>query len=131
MGTYIKLKKLKKSFKKRVILDDINLEINKGEIFGIIGMSGSGKTTLLNTLIGFLEPEQGDIEFYSETEKKLLNIVKKNGVSKSKWIADLIKEKTSNTWPDHIATLAGAWKDLPTAEEIRIGLGKDAKREPL
>jgi hypothetical protein len=47
------------------------------------------------------------------------------------WIADLIKEKTSRTWPDHIFDLAGAWKDLPTAEEIRAGMGKDAKREPL
>ena len=63
--------------------------------------------------------------------KKLPNIVKKSGVSKSKWIADLIKEKTARTWPDHIFDLAGAWKDLPTAEENRTGMGQDAKREPL
>ena len=75
----------------------------------------------------------GQVTIYldSKTEKKLLNIVKKSGVSKSKWIADLIKEKTSRTWPDHIFDLAGAWKDLPTAEEIRIDMGRDAKREPL
>ena len=75
----------------------------------------------------------GQVTIYldSETEKRLLNIVKKSGVSKSKWIADLIKEKTSHTWPDHIIDLAGAWKDLPTAEEIRAGVGEDAKREPL
>ncbi len=75
----------------------------------------------------------GQVTIYldSETEKKVLNIVKKSGVSKSKWIADLIKEKTSHTWPDHIFDLAGAWKDLPTAEDIRAGMGKDAKREPL
>ena len=75
----------------------------------------------------------GQVTIYldSKTEKKLLNIVKKSGVSKSKWIADLIKEKTSQAWPDYISDLAGAWKDLPTAEEIRAGLGKDAKRELL
>ncbi len=75
----------------------------------------------------------GQVTIYldSETEKKLLNIVKKSGVSKSKWIAHLIKEKTSHTWPDHIFDLAGAWKDLPTAEELRAGMGKDAKRESL
>ncbi|UCD81390.1 MAG: CopG family transcriptional regulator [Desulfobacterales bacterium] len=75
----------------------------------------------------------GQVTIYldSETEKKLHNIVRKSGVSKSKWIADLIKEKTSHTWPDHISELAGAWKDLPTVEEIRAGMGEDAKREPL
>ncbi len=75
----------------------------------------------------------GQVTIYldSETEKKLLNIVKKSGVSKSKWIADLIKEKTARTWPDHIFDLAGAWKDFPTIEEIRAGMGKDAKRESL
>jgi len=75
----------------------------------------------------------GQVTIYldSETEKRLLNIVRKSGVSKSKWIADLIKEKASYTWPDHIIDLAGAWKDLPTAEEIRADVGEDAKREPL
>jgi hypothetical protein len=75
----------------------------------------------------------GQVTIYidSETEKKMLNIVKKSGVSKSKWITDLIKDKTARTWPDHIFDLAGAWKDLPTAEVIRIGMAQDAKREPL
>ena len=75
----------------------------------------------------------GQVTIYldSKTEKKLLNIVKKSGVSKSKWIADLIKEKTSQTWPGNILDLAGAWKDMPTAGEIRAGMGKDVKRESL
>lgn len=75
----------------------------------------------------------GQVTIYldSETEEKMINIVKKSGISKSKWIAALIKEKTASTWPDHIFGLAGAWKDFPTAEEIRKGMGQDAKREPL
>jgi len=75
----------------------------------------------------------GQVTIYldSETEKKLIGIVKKSGVSKSKWIAELIKQKTASAWPEHISDLAGAWKDFPTAEEIREGMGQDAKREPL
>jgi hypothetical protein len=75
----------------------------------------------------------GQVTIYldPETEEKMINIVKKNGISKSKWIAALIKEKTASTWPDHIFGLAGAWKDFPTAEEIRKSVGQDAKREPL
>ncbi|MFW5865500.1 MAG: ABC transporter ATP-binding protein, partial [Nanoarchaeota archaeon] len=47
-----------------IVLDDISLDIRSGEIIGLIGASGSGKTTFLNTLIGFLRPEGGDIEFH-------------------------------------------------------------------
>ena len=53
------------------------------------------------------------------------------GISKSKWIADLIKEKTATTWPESIVKLSGAWKDLPTAEEIREDMGIDTKRAPI
>ena len=75
----------------------------------------------------------GQVTIYldPETEEKMINIVKKSGISKSKWIAALIKEKTASTWPDHIVDLAGAWKDFPTAEEIRKRMGQDGKREPL
>ena len=75
----------------------------------------------------------GQITIYldSEIEKKMNNVVKKSGISKSKWISNLIKEKTASSWPDNIIELAGAWSDIPTAEEIREGLGDDVEREPL
>lgn len=50
-----------KSFKDRLILNNINFEVNKGETLVIIGGSGSGKSTLLKLLIGLLRPEQGQI----------------------------------------------------------------------
>ena len=43
------------------VLNNINLEINKGDIVGIIGESGSGKTTLLNIILGLLKPNSGKI----------------------------------------------------------------------
>jgi len=61
-----KVNKISKVFDRRIILDDIELEINAGEIFGIIGASGSGKTTLLNIIIGFIKPETGDVLFRTE-----------------------------------------------------------------
>jgi hypothetical protein len=75
----------------------------------------------------------GQITIYldAETEIKMLNMVKKSGISKSKWIANLIKDKTADTWPENIVKLAGAWKDLPTAEELRQNMGRDVKRESI
>ena len=46
-------------------------------------------------------------------------------LSKSKWIADLIKEKATDEWPESVRKLAGTWKDFPLAEEIRKTTGKD------
>lgn len=75
----------------------------------------------------------GQVTIYldAETEARLNAIVKASQSSKSKWIADLIREKAATSWPKNIAELAGAWKDLPTAEEIRKTMGQDAVRESL
>jgi hypothetical protein len=75
----------------------------------------------------------GQVTIYldSKTEKKLSNLVEKKGISKSKWIAGLIREKTSMVWPEKVIHLAGAWSDLPSAEEIRNSMGTDAEREPM
>ena len=79
------------------------------------------------------EDPMGQVTIYlnSEIERKMRKIIKERGISKSKWIADLIKEKTLNTWPEMVSTLAGAWGDMPTAEEIRKKMGQNASREPI
>jgi metal-responsive CopG/Arc/MetJ family transcriptional regulator len=75
----------------------------------------------------------GQVTIYldAETEKKMNQIVKKNKVSKSQWVSELIKEKIADSRPDNIINLAGAWKDFPSIDEIRAQTRKDAKREPL
>lgn len=45
-----------------VILNDVNLEVNRGEYLGIVGPNGSGKTTLLRTLLGLLKPISGTVQ---------------------------------------------------------------------
>lgn len=57
----IELKNINKKFGSKVIFDNLNLKINKGEMVAIMGSSGSGKSTLLN-IIGLIEkPDSGDI----------------------------------------------------------------------
>lgn len=62
---YIEFKEISKTYENNELeikaLDNINLEIKKGEIVVIVGQSGSGKTTLLNLLAGIDRPDNGNI----------------------------------------------------------------------
>ncbi|VVB81080.1 putative branched-chain amino acid transport ATP-binding protein LivG [uncultured archaeon] len=60
-GVIIRVAGISKKFGENAVLDTVDFDINRGEIFGLIGMSGAGKTTLLNLIVGFLRPDQGDI----------------------------------------------------------------------
>ena len=57
----IKIEHLSKAFGDKVVLDDINLSIRRGEFITLLGPSGCGKTTLLRMIAGFLKPDSGVI----------------------------------------------------------------------
>lgn len=59
----IKVEKLKKQFDQNVVLKEVDLEVNQGEVVVIIGPSGSGKSTLLRCLNGLETAESGVISF--------------------------------------------------------------------
>lgn len=70
MGTVYELKNVYKTYKNDgkefTALKDVSLNINEGEIFGIIGMSGAGKSTLVRTLNRLEEVSSGTVEFYGK-----------------------------------------------------------------
>ena len=75
----------------------------------------------------------GQVTIYLDvkTEKKARAAARSEGVSLSKWIAARIEKGTRAEWPEHVRSLAGAWPDIPTVEEIRARYGKDVKRSRL
>ncbi|MFD1451404.1 ABC transporter ATP-binding protein [Oceanobacillus sojae] len=63
MQDHVKIKQICKFFGDNKALDDININIKKGEFFTLLGPSGCGKTTLLRILAGFYQQEEGNLFF--------------------------------------------------------------------
>jgi len=57
----LQLDKLTLKFGKRIILDNLNLQLNSGQILGLLGPNGVGKSTIFNIIIGFIKPDFGSI----------------------------------------------------------------------
>lgn len=53
---------LTKKFGHRIVVNNVNLEINQGEVVGLLGPNGAGKTTTFNMIVGLLPPNSGDIK---------------------------------------------------------------------
>lgn len=76
MENVLKISNLKKTYNtkdtySKLVLNDINLEVKKGEFIGIMGASGSGKTTFLNIVSGMLNSTSGIVEINNKNISKL------------------------------------------------------------
>ena len=135
----IETRQLTKKFKEKVAVDEINLQIKKGELFALLGTNGAGKTTTIKMLSGLILPTSGNIEIENMDMKKdifkikeILNVspqetaiapnltVKENlefmaGVyqisNKEKKIDELIKQfKLEEILNKRTKTLSGGWQ---------------------
>lgn len=61
-GAAISLRNVFQSYGKQPVLEDVSLEIPRGQTFALLGRNGSGKTTLIRTLLGLLPPVKGAAE---------------------------------------------------------------------
>ena len=61
----ISIKNFKKNFSDKIVLNNINLEIKQGEIFGLIGLNGAGKTTLIKSILRLINIYEGNIKISS------------------------------------------------------------------
>ena len=56
----IRVKNLSKSFSGRKVVDDLSFEVNKGEVYAILGHNGAGKSTTIDLILGLKEPDGGE-----------------------------------------------------------------------
>ncbi len=74
----LRIDNISKSYSGFSALKDINIEIEEGSIFGLMGENGAGKTTLMKITSGLLMPDKGNIYFYDENIYANINSYQKN-----------------------------------------------------
>lgn len=67
-GEYpIRVRGLRNCFGEQVVHDDLDLDVKRGEIIGVVGGSGTGKSVLMRSIIGLQQPADGDIEVFGKS----------------------------------------------------------------
>ena len=76
----VRTEHLTKHYGKLVAVDDLNLEVHRGEVFGFLGPNGAGKSTTMSMMLGLIAPTSGNIEVFGLSVKNnLADILGKTG----------------------------------------------------
>ena len=68
----IELKNIYKGFNGNVVLNNLSLKVNSGEIYGLLGSNGAGKSTTLNILLGFLDQDSGIVNMKDNNDSTVI-----------------------------------------------------------
>ena len=122
----------------RLVLEGINFQVRRGEVFAILGVSGSGKSTLLKHLIGLYQPMRGDVLIsgasivHAEGDERL-RILRKFGVlyQSGALFGSLTTVENVRLPLDEFTDLSEAAKDLIALSKLRlVGLESAATKLP-
>lgn len=70
MEHVIKTQGLTKRYGKNIVVNNLNIHLHRGEIYGFIGKNGAGKTTCMKMLCGLLTPSEGEVTLFNENNKE-------------------------------------------------------------
>ena len=100
----LELKGVTKAFGGAIVVNNLDLQVNQGEILGLIGPNGAGKTTLFNVISGFLPPTSGKVIFKGENIAGFPpHIIAKKGIVRTFQLMNL-------------------WRDFTVMDTMRIAL---------
>ena len=66
MDNVIETISLKKIFGNQISVDNLNIHIKKGEVYGLLGRNGAGKTTSMRMIMGLVKPSEGQIKIFGK-----------------------------------------------------------------
>lgn len=70
MSTCIEVRNLTKSFKGRMVVNNLSFKVEKQEVFGLLGHNGAGKTTTIETILGMKKPDSGSVKLLGKEPSK-------------------------------------------------------------
>jgi len=133
---------LQKRFGDQVVLQGVNLQVEQGELLGIMGPNGAGKTTCFNVLTGRYKPDGGSVRFGGEDITGLSpRQVARKGISRSFQLMNLFDDETALynvllATPEVRQRGFSMWRDLgrddaahERAAEVLARVGLAAKRD--
>ncbi|MGL1955955.1 MAG: ABC transporter ATP-binding protein [Colwellia sp.] len=134
MSVVINIEKVNKSYKKQQVLNDLNWQINQGDVIGLLGKNGVGKSTLLKGLLNINEIDSGSITIFGEnyqhltaqTKGKIGYVPQENDEISWLSVRDLIKFRKQfyQQWSDEKVTeLISRWQidEKKTIAELSPG----------
>ena len=125
-GVPVKLTHLQKQFGDTLALDDVTLDVTRGEVFGYLGPNGAGKTTTLRLLMGFLRPSAGRAKIFGyDCWSDSVEVHRRVGYVGGDMA--LYERMTGHQLLTYLAALRGD-VDLAYAESIAARLGADLDR---
>ena len=134
----IEVRDLTVGYGDRVVLDRVNFQVRRGEVFAILGASGSGKSTLLKHLIGLYQPLAGDVliagaSLVGAEGEERLRILRKFGVlyQSGALFGSLTTVENVRLPLDEFTDLSEMAKDLIALSKLRlVGLETAATKVP-
>lgn len=80
MEVLVQTNHLTKQYGKHKVINDVNISVMQGDIYGLIGRNGAGKTTLLRLISGLARPTGGDVYLWGDNGQNAVSVRKKIGV---------------------------------------------------
>ena len=57
---------LRKAYKDNIVVDDVNMHISKGAIYGFVGPNGAGKSTVMKMILSLIQPDAGEVQLLGD-----------------------------------------------------------------
>lgn len=130
----IEVRGMLSQFGDRVIHQDLDLTVNKGEIVGVVGGSGTGKTVLLNSIIGLKEPEGGEVRLFgyersTMTKAEAAEVEQRTGILFQRgalFSALNVMENVSAPMLEHTQLSRNVIRELTEMKVAMVGLKPEA-----